>query len=165
VARLFEGDPAPTQPFEELVSIQLENALGDTGVKRLIPWLKNSNLSDYLIIICDPRVQSPELRDTVNTLSKELPKNLWSRMVIINADTPAENRRWLKKSNIQNINVYSDEKREWMRSYTALGENRWSMTMFIISDERLQKIAREMEGIMANKVVQNAVKTMESRKL
>jgi hypothetical protein len=110
-------------------------------------------------------VQSPELRDTVKTLSKELPKNLWSRTVIINADTPAENRRWLKKSNIQNINVYSDEKREWMRSYTALGENRWSMTMFIISDERLQKIAREMEAISANKVVQNAVKTMESRRL
>merc|ERR1712232_280477 len=121
----------------------------------LIPWLRNSNLSDYIIIICDPRVKSPELRDTARSLFKELPKDLLSRTVIINADTPAENRRWMKKSNVQDVNILSDEKREWMRGYTALGENRWSMTMFVLADERVQKIAREMETIGATKVVRN----------
>jgi hypothetical protein len=61
--------------------------------------------------------------------------------------------------------VYSDEKREWMRAYTALGETRWSMTMFVIADERIQKIAREMEAIVAVKVIQNAVEAMSARKL
>lgn len=163
--RLFEGDPAPTKPFEELISIKSENALGEMGTKRLIPWLRNSNLSDYIIIICDPRVKSPELRDTARSLFKELPKDLLSRTVIINADTPAENRRWMKKSNVKDVNILSDEKREWMRGYTALGENRWSMTMFVLADERVQKIAREMETIGATKVVRNAVESMESRRL
>jgi hypothetical protein len=163
--RLFEGDPAPTQPFEELVSIKSENALGDTEAKRLIPWMRNSNPSDYLIIVCDPRVQSPELRETAKSLSIGLPKNLLSKLIVINADSPAENRRWLKKDNLQSINVYSDEKREWMRSFTALGENRWSMSMFIVADERLQKVAREMEMISAIKAIQNAATAMEIRRL
>lgn len=161
--RLFEGDPAPTQPFEELVSVD-GNVLGEAGAAGLVPWLKKSS-SDYLIIISDPRVKSEELRDTVKNLSNEMPKDMLSRTVIINADTPPENRRWLKKNKIKNINFYSDEERELMRSYTALGENRWSMTMFVIADSRVQKIARELETIMANKVIQNAVRSMENRRL
>ena len=161
--RLFEGDPAPTQPFEELVNIKSENAIGDTGMRRLVPWLRNTK-SDYLIVLCDPRVQSPELRETAQSLSKGLRKETLSKLIIINADTPAENRRWLKKSNLE-MTVYSDEKREWMRSYTALGENRWSTTMFVIADERLQKVVREMESVSAIKVVHNAVKAMQERRL
>lgn len=162
--RIFEGDAAPIQPFEELVNIKSENAIGDTGVKRLVPWLKNTK-SDYLIIICDPRVQSQELRETLSNIKSGLSQDMLSKMVVINADTPAENRRWLKKSNLDDLTVFSDEKREWMRSYTALGEDRWSMTLFIIADERVQKIAREMESLSAVKVIQNAVNSMKERRL
>jgi peroxiredoxin len=161
---MFEGDPAPTQPFEDLLNIKSDNVLGDTGTKRVVPWLKNSNRSDYLVIVCDPRVTSPELRETTQSLN-QLPKDILSRIIVINADTPAENRRWVKKSGLQSINIYSDEKREWMRSYTALGEDRWSMTMFIIADERLQKIAREMSSISACKTIQNAVKELQAQRL
>jgi len=163
--RLFEGDPAPTQPFEELLNVKSDNALGDAGTKRLVPWLKSSNPSDYLVIVCDPRVKSPELREAVQSLNNELPKGILSRTVVINADTPAENRRWVKKSGLQSIQILSDEKREWMRSYTALGEDRWSMTMFVVSDERLQKIAREMPSISAVKTIHNAVKALEAERL
>ncbi len=162
--RIFEGDVAPIQPFEELVNIKSENAIGDTGMRRLVPWLKNTK-SDYLIIVCDPRVQSPELRETVLNLNSNLGKDMLSKLVIINADTPAENRRWLKKSNFDDMIVFSDEKREWMRSYTALGEDRWSMTLFVIADERVQKIAREMESLSSVKVIENAVKSMKERRL
>jgi hypothetical protein len=160
---LFEGDPAPTQPCEELVNIRSENALGETA-KRIVPWHRNTK-SDYLIIVCDPRVSSPELRETAQTLYAGLREDMLNRLIIVNADTPAENRRWLKKTNMDELTVYSDEKREWMRAYTALGETRWSMTMFVIADERIQKIAREMEAIVAVKVIQNAVEAMSARKL
>ena len=163
VDRLFEGDPAPTQPFEEIVNIRSENSLGETA-KRIVPWLKNTK-SDYLIIVCDPRVSSPELRETAQSLYSGLPKDILSKLIIINADTPAENRRWLKKSNMDDLTVFSDEKREWMRAYSALGKDRWSMTMFVIADERIQKISREMESIVAVKVIQNAVKGMSDRRL
>ena len=160
---MFEGDPAPTQPFEELVSIRSENALGETA-KRIFPGLKNTK-SDYLIIVCDPRMSSPELRETAQTLYTGLRKDILGKLIIVNADTPAENRRWLKKSSMNDLTVFSDEKREWMRAYTALGEDRWSMTMFVIADERIQKIAREMESIVAVKVIQNAVLGMSNRRL
>jgi hypothetical protein len=162
--RLFEGDPAPTQPFEELVSIKSENAIGDTGMRRLVPWLKNTK-SDYLIVVCDPRVKSPELREAATSLYSGLPKDMLSKLIVVNADTPAESRRWLKKSNLEDMNVFSDEKREWMQSYTALGEDRWSMTMFVIADERIQKVSRDMDTISAVKVIQNAVKAMNERRL
>eukprot|EP00531_Pseudo-nitzschia_arenysensis_P004564 CAMPEP_0116136282 /NCGR_PEP_ID=MMETSP0329-20121206/11638_1 /TAXON_ID=697910 /ORGANISM="Pseudo-nitzschia arenysensis, Strain B593" /LENGTH=280 /DNA_ID=CAMNT_0003631133 /DNA_START=101 /DNA_END=940 /DNA_ORIENTATION=+ len=127
VDRFFEGDPAPSDPFEELVSIKSENAIGGPAAKRLLPWLRNTNKDDFLLIVSDPREKSPEFHNTLRDLSSELPRDIFSKIVFINADTPAQNRRLLKKNNISdaNIRLFSDEKREWMQAYTALGENRW----------------------------------------
>jgi hypothetical protein len=163
---LFEGDPAPSTPFEDIVSVKSGITLGEIGAKRIIPWLRNKNQSEYLIVICDPRAKSPDLRNAINTLSNELPKTLLSRILIINADTPAENRRFLKKANAsESIQAFSDEKRKWMDAYSALGQDRWSMTMFIIADERVQKLVRDFDYLLATKTIQNAVKAMESRRL
>ena len=87
------------------------------------------------------------------------------KIVFINADTPAQNRRLLKKIGMldSNVRLYSDEKREWMQAYTALGENRWSMTLYVLADERIQKLVREFSQISASNVVQKAVKASERR--
>lgn len=50
---------------------------------------------------------------------------------------------------------------EWMRAYTALGQKRFSMCMFILADERIQKLARDVDGVLANRVIQNAVKSLD----
>ena len=169
VDRIFEGDPAPEDCFEELVSIRSENAIGVTGKQRLVPWLhKNSaRHDDYAVIISDPRTQSTEFRETVKLLVSELPSDILSRLVLINSDSPAENRRWLKKAKLpeDKVDLYSDEKMEWMRAYTALGENRWSMTMFIIEKGRVAKIARDVDQYGACRAVRNAIKALseESR--
>jgi hypothetical protein len=190
VDRLYEGDPAPAQAFEELVSIWSEDAIGPTGAQRLVPWLRtnnspgNNSSSGYVVILCDPRPKSPEFRETVKFWRRDLPRDLLSRVVLVNADTPAENRRWLKKSvgdmmhhgdttteppssssSPPSISVYSDEKMQWMRTYTALGETRWSMTLFVLADGRIQKLVRELSSVTATKVVQNAVKAAEQRRL
>eukprot|EP00529_Nitzschia_sp_RCC80_P028820 CAMPEP_0113467002 /NCGR_PEP_ID=MMETSP0014_2-20120614/14580_1 /TAXON_ID=2857 /ORGANISM="Nitzschia sp." /LENGTH=324 /DNA_ID=CAMNT_0000359277 /DNA_START=101 /DNA_END=1072 /DNA_ORIENTATION=- /assembly_acc=CAM_ASM_000159 len=117
VERFFEGDTAPEDVFEELVSIKSENAIGETGKKRLLPWLRGKD-DDYLVVICDPRQKSTEFQDTVKSLSRFLPKDLLKKAVFVNADTPAENRRFLKKNNLMTddggkITLYSDEKMEW----------------------------------------------------
>jgi len=168
VDRLFEGDPAPTQVFEELVSIKSENAIGETGATRLLPWLRKNGGGGgkgYLIVVCDPRVKSPDFRDTVKAFRME--KEILSHAIFINADTPAENRRWLKKDKLMDsgIRLFSDEKREWMRTYTALGEQRWSMTLFILAEERVQKLVRELASVNAPLVVERAIKAMEKRRL
>jgi len=69
-------------------------------------------------------------------------------------------RRWLKKNDGVKLDIYSDENKEWMKAYTALGEKRLSMCMFVIADERIQKLAREVDGVLASRVIQNAVKSM-----
>jgi hypothetical protein len=168
VERLFEGDSAPTDCFEELVSIKSENAIGKTGKERLVPWLhKNSaRHQDYLVVLCDPRPKSPEFRQTILNLRVDLPSDLYSRLIFINADSPAENRRWLKKNNLQdNVDVYADEKFQWMGAYTALGEKRWSMTMFIIKDGIVSRLAREVDLYGASRTIRNAVKSLGEARL
>jgi hypothetical protein len=97
VERLFEGDPAPAEPFEELVSIKSENAIGKTGASHLVPWLRKNaaRRGEFLIVLTDPRMKSPELRETVKNLSVNLPAHLRERLIVINADSPAENRRYI----------------------------------------------------------------------
>lgn len=104
---LFEGDPAPTECFEELVSIKTENAIGVSGQQRLVPWLRKNvaRQQDYIVVLTDPRMQSLELRETVKVLMNELPNDIKSRLIVINADSPAENRRWLKKVGLFNSNA------------------------------------------------------------
>jgi hypothetical protein len=166
---LFEGDPAPTDCFEELVSIKSENAIGVTGKQRLVPWLHKNTArhEDCVVVLTDPRRQSVELRETVKGIVTDLPKDVQNKLIVINADSPAENRRWLKKSGLMSntgdlqqptLDVYSDEKMEWMRSYTALGDKRWSMTMFVLASGKIQKLAREVNQYDATKTIQNAVK-------
>jgi hypothetical protein len=152
-----------------LVSIKSENAIGSTGRQRLVPWLhKNSaRHSDYLIIITEPRMKSSELYETVKILMVELASDMLSKMIIINADSPAENRRWIKKIGFEEdkLIIYSDEKREFMREYSALGEKRWGMTMFIIRNGRVEKIARDIDQYGASKTVQNAVNSLKESRL
>jgi len=122
--------------------------------------------------LCDPRHQSPELRQTAKNLRSDLPLDLRSRLIVINADSPADNRRWLKKSGLadgsseqddngRQLRVYSDEKMEWMRAYTALGDKRWSMTMYVLANERVQKLAREVDVYGASRAIRNAVESMK----
>jgi hypothetical protein len=163
---LFEGDPAPADSFQELVSIKSSNAIGSTGAERLVPWLGKGGPRDYLIILSDPRLKSQELSTTVRNLRADLPDDIWSKLIVVNADSPVENRRWLKKIDlVDNLNLYSDEKMEWMRSYTALGEKRWSMTMFVIANERIQKMARELDSYDASRTISNAVKAFKEARL
>eukprot|EP00804_Cyclotella_cryptica_P025331 CCRYP_012432-RA/>CCRYP_012432-RA protein AED:0.08 eAED:0.08 QI:286/1/1/1/1/1/3/86/315 len=168
VARLYEGDPAPSTPFAELLDIQTEEPLGKSGVSRLIPWENSSKANDYVVVITDPRPKSVELRSAMKKLcSGAVAEEIVKRCVIIDTDTPGENRRFLKKnfaegSMVEGLTVLVDENLEWMREYTALGEKRFSMTMFVLSDGRCQKIAREVDADLICNAVTNAVRAMKS---
>ena len=95
IDRLFEGDNAPTEPFQNLVSVKKELPLGERGMKQLIPWLGNNSEEDYLIVIADPRDESIELRTIMQRLDSggkgsKIPLN---KVVIVNSDTTSVNRR------------------------------------------------------------------------
>jgi hypothetical protein len=123
VARLYEGDPAPSTPFAELVSIENGEPIGKGGVERLLP----NKADDYIVVITDPRPKSVELRSAIRKLvSGTVNEEIVKRCIVINPDSPGENRKMMKKlsgdSLAGKLRVLVDEDLEWMREYTALGE-------------------------------------------
>jgi len=156
--RFYEGDEAAAAPFQDLVSVKSEKALGPKGAERLLPWLRDK--SDYVIVLSEPRTKSTEFRKMLMNVQGSIPFEILDRIVVINADSPSENRKWMKKNGITTYDVFSDEKREWMRAYTALGKKRWSITMFILSEGRIQKLVRDMDFEMAPTIISNAVKSL-----
>ena len=166
--RIFEGDPAPTDCFQELVNVQTGNTIGKPGMEQLIPWLNSHNKNahkDYLVCVSDPRDTSPELRDSVQNLLSTLPKQIMDRTVFINSDSPAENRRWMKRKELTDkIRVFSDEQRHWMRDYTALGEKRWSMTVFVISGQKVAKLAREVDSFAVGRTISKAIQSLQEER-
>jgi hypothetical protein len=163
VDRIFEGDPAPVEAFQDLIHFATGNALGKNGASRIVPWLNKSvtKQGDVLIVITDPREKSSELRSVMKNISKFIPADILSRLIVINADTAAENRRYLSKNQIENITVYCDEKREWMREYTVLGEKRWAMCLMILKDGRVERLVRELDVELAIEVIKTSVASLK----
>jgi len=129
ITRLYEGDPAPTSPFVDLLNIETGEPIGQGGMKRLVPWegSRSASSSDYLIVVTDPRPKSVELRTAMKRLAGGLSNDMLAKCVVINTDTPAENRRFIKNnfaedSGADKMTVLTDEKMDFMREYTALGE-------------------------------------------
>eukprot|EP01082_Thalassiosira_pseudonana_P001258 g580.t1 g580 contig10:328608-329553(-) len=176
IHRLYEGDPAPSSPFAELLNIETGEPLGHSGMSRLVPWeggSKTAPPNDYLVVITDPRPKSIELRSAVKRLcngGSGLGVEVLKRTVVINSDTPGENRKFLKKNFAENsvgveaLTVLVDENLEWMREYTALGEKRFSMTMFVLSEGKCQKIARDIDEFVVCNAIKNAVKSVKINK-
>ena len=132
----------------------------------MVPWISRDwgiDEGDYRVIVCDPRQKSLEFHKAIQDLNAGLPKDIKDRLYFINADTPAENRRWMKKNGMENVDMYCDsENLDWMRAFTALGDKRWSMTMFIICKGRVVKLARELDIYNVCRTVINAVKSMKN---
>lgn len=179
IDRIYEGDPAPTAPFPNLIKYFDSKPVGDAGTKRIVPWIKTPGSRDFVVVVSDPRPKSTELRAAMKMLAAKLPKDLLEKIAIVSADGPGENRRFVKKSipsgtcrgaganvdtgmggSATGMMLLCDEKKEWMREYTALGEKGWSMTVFVLSEGRVQKVARDVEDIYVVDVVKNAVKTL-----
>lgn len=163
IDRIFEGDPAPVEAFQDLVHFATGNALGKNGASRIVPWLNKSatKQGDILIVITDPREKSSELRSVMKNISKFISADILSRLIVINADTAAENRRFLNKNQIENIPVYCDEKREWMREYTVLGEKRWAMCLMILKNGRVERLVRELDMELATEVIKTSVASLK----
>ena len=96
IDKIYEGNPAPATAFENLVHWKSEKALGASGAEKILPWVKPKSpekAKDYVVVICDPRTKSVEFRQTIKTLEKNLPKDISDRLLVINADSPLDNRK------------------------------------------------------------------------
>lgn len=84
-----EGDIARRRHFESLVSVTTKQPLGPMAAAHLVPWVP-PYLSRYLIILADPRKQSPELRSALQFLTSSTAPSILLNTVAIVADTPEE---------------------------------------------------------------------------
>jgi hypothetical protein len=91
--RLFEGDQAPSEAFEHLLDATSGNPIGPKGTTKLLPWLGSSTSKKYIAILSDPRSKSTDLRESVQAIESSIPAGLLKNLIVINADSPLENKK------------------------------------------------------------------------
>lgn len=158
--RLYEGDPVPEAAFASLVNVVTEKPLGAAGADNLLPWKKKGRKKDAVVCVSDPREKSVEFRRLLRELPRTVPSG--TKTIFITSDPPAATRKWIKKNGVEDVRVYSDEKREWMREFTALGDKRWAVCLFVLAEGRIQSVIRELDADLAGTAVPNAVRSWRS---
>jgi len=160
---LQEGDIARRPDFETLVSCASAKPLGNIEAAKLVPWVPPF-LADYMVVLVDPRTQSGDLRKTLMYLSSTLEPRILEQLICINADSVAETTSWMNRAQMLDmpIKIFSDQKWEWMKTYSAVvEEGRWSMSIIVICNSgRIRKILREVDPSKASQVVMDAVQSI-----
>ena len=110
-----------------------------------------------MVVLCDPRPESSDLQSAVRQIWADC-QDVRTRFVVINSDRPSQSRKWLKKQGwtTNGPKVFADETKAWMRAYTALGDTRWSMTLFVLAGSRVQKLVRDVDVYTVGQVVPKA---------
>jgi len=87
---LSEGDEAKRADFEALVSSETSRPLGPVEAALLVPWVP-PYLSEYLVVLADPRRQSRDLRQAVGCLlASNLEPGVLESLAVITADSREE---------------------------------------------------------------------------
>lgn len=89
---LQQGDTAKRRHFESLVELSTSKPLGAIQAASLVPWVPPF-LSEYLVILADPRRQSSDLRQAIQYLSSSLSAEILQDTIVISADSPDEMKR------------------------------------------------------------------------
>jgi hypothetical protein len=89
---LQEGDTAKRIDFETLISLETSRALGPMEAAKLVPWVP-PYLSDYMIVLADPRQQSGDLRQAMAYLASNMKVDVLQNIVVI---TPDSSEEWTK---------------------------------------------------------------------
>jgi hypothetical protein len=91
-APLQQGDIARRRDFEPLLSTETSIPLGPITAAQLVPWVPPF-LSNYLVVVADPRAQSGDLHQTIQYLSSNLEPEVLHQVMVVTADSPAETVR------------------------------------------------------------------------
>jgi len=146
---LFAGDPAPVLCWHDLVQNNgLE--LGKSGAERILS-------RGVTMVLVDPRVKSSELRSVLRSLVPDI--GSLGQFAVVTPDSPSENRRAKKKGGFNDFEFLSDEKREWMRSYTALGTKRYELGFYILEGGKIKNVFRGLNVVTASASILDAIRS------
>lgn len=146
------GDKARRRDFETLVQPTTRQPLGPLVAAQLVPWVP-PYLTEYLIVVADPRRQSNDLRAVLQYIimlgDETFSANFDSsriKILAVTADEPQELVSWQKRSDLDqeqhNVNVglvtmVLDPALEWMHTYACMdqGGNPWSTHLLIMDTD------------------------------
>ncbi|KAG5181395.1 hypothetical protein JKP88DRAFT_256542 [Tribonema minus] len=111
-----------------------------------------------LVIIADARPANADMRETLIELNRRFPRAA-ADLVAITPDTPAQNRRVAKKSNLF-FPLLSDESREWLRAYLVTARVPWEKMVFVLEPRygRFTAVVRDVDSLSVVEQVKEALK-------
>ena len=132
------GDKGRRRDFEKLVQPMTLQPLGPLQAAQLVPWVP-PYLTDYLIVVADPRRQSNDLRATLQYIVNDESAALLSatvKILAVTADEAQELVAWQKRSGLDDLlndqdndmflTMVVDPSLEWMHTYACVDqENPW----------------------------------------
>jgi hypothetical protein len=90
---LQQGDVAKRIHFEQLFSMEnmasSSQPLGPIGAAQLVPWVP-PYLTNYLMVLADPRKHSGDLRQAILYLTSNLALDILPNVVVITSDSNEE---------------------------------------------------------------------------
>jgi len=128
---------------------------------QLVPWVPPF-ITDYLVVLADPRRQSADLRLAVQYLesSSSTPTAPHTVIAII-ADSIQENKKvatWIKETTA--VRVFADSSSlDWMKTYSCIDDtDRWSLHILIFdSDGVIRSHADKVDPSHASQLVSEMI--------
>jgi hypothetical protein len=166
--RLQLGSTARRRDFELLVEVETSKPLGPMKAASLVPWVPPF-LSNYLVVLADPRRQSTDLYKSIQyleALSSSQSSETMTKTIVISADSVPEMLAWKKRSNlghVLSVRMLEDPSLEWMKTYDCIPDvDRWSMCVLVIdSSGIIRHHSREVDPARVCQLVSEAIATTE----
>jgi hypothetical protein len=171
------GSKAQRRDFELLIEVETSKPLGPMKAASLVPWVPPF-LSNYLVVLADPRRQSTDLYKSIQYLeaasatSSSEPSASASAMaasltttICISADSVSEMMAWKKRNNISDTNsirLLEDRDSQWMNTYHCIRDvDRWSLSVLVLdSNGIIRHHSREVDPSTVCHVVSQAIATI-----
>jgi len=180
------GDRARRHDFDALVDPAIEQALGPVNAAQLVPWVPPF-VTDYLVVLADPRRQSNELRQAVDYLqsteafqlqqqqqstSSSSSLGTSARFLAVLADnSPKEVLGWKERAHIAHgFSTFLDSPSlDWMTTYGCvntltdsgeLSSTTWSLHLLIFDNDGTLRY--HMDSVNPSKVCQLLTDALET---
>ena len=162
---LQQGDKARRLDFETLHDASTSKPLGAMRAAQLVPWVPPF-LTEYLIVLADPRPRSPDLRQSAQYLhSEESFRNTMKMIAITADDSTKETLAWMKRVNItpDSFGVLLDNPTlDWMMTYGCIED--YSLHILVIdSDGIIQKNVGNVKPSEACHLVSDIVTSLRKQ--
>jgi hypothetical protein len=130
---LEPGGKARRRDFEPLIDVSTGQPLGPLKAAELVPWVPPF-VTQYLLVLADPRRQSTELRQAIQYLqSTSFDRKNKVQFLAIGADDSPKAFRTEINNNNQSFRICLDSSLEWMTAYGCT--NQYGLHLLVLNSD------------------------------